>query len=105
MALFNRRMPRGVIVHTDRGNQYWSHEHRDLLTGHGLIASMSAKGNCYDNAAMESWNHSLKVEAVHGERARLRVNRGRLEPKLASLDTGLPQPGTVRAGQCYLGNL
>jgi transposase InsO family protein len=68
MALFNRKRPRGVIVHTDRGSQYCSREHRALLDGHGLIASMSAKGNCYDNAAMESWNHSLKVEAIHGER-------------------------------------
>lgn len=68
MALFQRKMPRGVIVHTDRGSQYCSHEHRTLLDEHGLIASMSAKGNCYDNAAMESWNHSLKVEAIHGER-------------------------------------
>jgi transposase InsO family protein len=68
MALFRRRMPSGVIMHTDRGSQYCSREHRALLEKHGLIASMSAKGNCYDNAAMESWNHSLKVEAVHGER-------------------------------------
>jgi transposase InsO family protein len=68
MALFRRKMPRGVIVHSDRGSQYCSHEHRALLEAHGLIASMSAKGNCYDNAAMESWNHSLKVEAIHGER-------------------------------------
>ena len=67
MALFNRAMPRGVIMHTDRGSQYCSHEHRTLLDEYGLIASMSAKGNCYDNAAMESWNHSLKVEAIHGE--------------------------------------
>lgn len=68
MALFRRQMPRGVIMHTDRGSQYCSREHRALLEAHGLIASMSAKGNCYDNAAMESWNHSLKVEAIHGER-------------------------------------
>ena len=68
MALFRRQRPRGVIVHSDRGSQYCSHEHRTLLDEHGLLASMSAKGNCYDNAAMESWNHSLKVEAVHGER-------------------------------------
>lgn len=68
MALFRRGMPRGVIMHTDRGSQYCSREHRALLDEHGLIASMSAKGNCYDNAAMESWNHSLKVEAIHGER-------------------------------------
>ena len=68
MALFRRHRPRGVIMHTDRGSQYCSREHRALLEAHGLIASMSAKGNCYDNAAMESWNHSLKVEAIHGER-------------------------------------
>jgi transposase InsO family protein len=68
MALFARKRPRGVIMHTDRGSQYCSREHRTLLGEHGLIASMSAKGNCYDNAAMESWNHSLKVEAIHGER-------------------------------------
>ena len=68
MALFRRKRPRGVIMHTDRGSQYCSREHRALLKAHGLIASMSAKGNCYDNAAMESWNHSLKVEAIHGER-------------------------------------
>lgn len=68
MALFARKRPSGVIMHTDRGSQYCSREHRALLADHGLIASMSARGNCYDNAAMESWNHSFKVEAIHGER-------------------------------------
>jgi transposase InsO family protein len=68
MALFRRHRPRGVILHSDRGSQYCAHEYQALLREHGLICSMSAKGNCYDNAAMESWNHSLKVEAVHGER-------------------------------------
>jgi putative transposase len=68
MALFARQMPRGVIVHSDRRSQYCSREHRKLLDEHGLIASMSARGNCYDNAAMESWSHSLKVEAIHGDR-------------------------------------
>ena len=68
MALFRRHLPRDVIMHTDRGSQYCSREHRALLEANGLIASMSAKGNCYDNAAMESWNHSYKVEAIHGER-------------------------------------
>lgn len=68
MALFRRHRPRGVIIHSDRGSQYCSREYRKLLTHHGLICSMSARGDCYDNAAMESWNHSLKVEAVHGER-------------------------------------
>ena len=73
MALFRRKRPHGVIMHTDRGSQYCSREHRALLDQNGLIASMSAKGNCYDNAAMESWNHSLKVEAIHGERFATRI--------------------------------
>ena len=73
MALFRRHRPSGAIMHTDRGSQYCSREHRALLEANGLIASMSAKGNCYDNAAMESWNHSYKVEAVHGERFATRV--------------------------------
>jgi putative transposase len=68
MALFRRHRPHGVIVHSDRGSQYCSREYRQLLKHSGLISSMSARGDCYDNAAMESWNHSLKVEAVHGER-------------------------------------
>jgi transposase InsO family protein len=68
MALQRRGRPRAVIVHSDRGSQYCAKEYRALLTEHGLHCSMSARGDCYDNAAMESWNHSLKVEAVHGER-------------------------------------
>lgn len=68
MAVFRRHRPRGVIVHSDRGSQYCAQEYRALLAENGLRCSMSARGNCYDNAAMESWNHSLKVEAVHTER-------------------------------------
>lgn len=68
MALWRRKRPTGVIVHSDRGSQYCSAEHRRLLQDHQLLCSMSKKGDCYDNAAMESWNHSLKVEAIHGER-------------------------------------
>jgi len=68
MALSRRCWPRGVIVHSDRGSQYCAQEYRAVLTANELQCSMSARGNCYDNAAVESWNHSLKVEAVHGER-------------------------------------
>lgn len=68
MAMFKRHRPKGVIVHSDRGSQYCSHEYQRLLQRHELICSMSKKGDCYDNAAMESWNHSLKVEAIHGAR-------------------------------------
>lgn len=73
MALSRRHQPRGVIVHSDRGSQYCAREHRELLERNGLICSMSASGDCYDNAAVESWNHSLKVEAVHGERFETRA--------------------------------
>ena len=68
MALWRRKMPTGVIVHSDRGSQYCSADYQRLLQKHRLACSMSKKGDCYDNAAMESWNHSLKVEAIHGER-------------------------------------
>ncbi len=68
MALWRRKFPKNVILHSDRGSQYCSKEYRKLLARHRLICSMSKKGDCYDNAAMESWNHSFKVEAIHGER-------------------------------------
>lgn len=73
MAVARRHRPHGVIVHSDRGSQYCSREYRQLLRNSALICSMSARGDCYDNAAMESWNHSLKVEAVHGERFETRA--------------------------------
>lgn len=68
MALWRRRLPTGVIVHSDRGSQYCSGAYQQLIRDHQLLCSMSAKGNCYDNACAESFFHSLKVEAVHGER-------------------------------------
>lgn len=67
MALWKRKLPQKVIVHSDRGSQYCSREYQKLLSENKLICSMSKKGDCYDNAAMESWNHSFKVEAIHGE--------------------------------------
>jgi putative transposase len=72
MALWRHCMPKGVIVHSDRGSQYCSAAYQKLFRKHQLICSMSKKGDCYDNAAMESWNHSFKVEAVHGERFQTR---------------------------------
>jgi len=68
MALWRRRMPRGVIVHSDRGSQYCSSAYQALITKHALLCSMSARGCCYDNACAESFFHTLKVEAIHGER-------------------------------------
>lgn len=72
MALWNRKMPKNVILHSDRGSQYCAFEYQKLLHENKLICSMSKRGDCYDNAAMESWNHSFKVEAIHGEKFKTR---------------------------------
>src|SRR5512140_693030 len=63
-ALVRRGDPRGVIHHSDRGIQYACVEYRRQLQRHGLVASMSRKGNCYDNAAMEAFWSTLKREAM-----------------------------------------
>jgi len=65
MAIQQRRPPAGLIHHSDRGVQYASHAYRDALSGAGITASMSRKANCYDNAPMESFFHTLKTELVH----------------------------------------
>lgn len=65
MALWRRKFPRGVIMHTDRGSQYCSSKYRAILNDNRLVGSMSAKGYCYDNAVAESFFHTLKVECVH----------------------------------------
>jgi len=68
MALFKRKFPSKVIVHSDRGSQYCSNKYQKLLDTNSLICSMSATGCCYDNAAMESFFHTLKVEFWYTER-------------------------------------
>jgi putative transposase len=64
IAIAQRRPPAGLIVHSDRGSQYASHEYRDLLAHHGFQGSMSRKGNCWDNAVMERFFLNLKMERV-----------------------------------------
>ena len=65
MALKQRKPNKGLIWHTDRGSQYASYEHRDLLQSYGVIQSMSRKGNCWDNAVAESFFHTLKTELTY----------------------------------------
>ncbi|MEZ9421452.1 IS3 family transposase [Vibrio breoganii] len=67
MALFRRGFPEGVILHSDRGSQYCSNDYRELITAYKLRQSMSRKGNCWDNACVESFFHSLKVEVIQYE--------------------------------------
>lgn len=68
MAIWRRRKPGGVVVHSDRGSQYCAKEFQALLARHGMVCSMSRKGECWDNAPTESFFHSLKVEWIYGER-------------------------------------
>jgi putative transposase len=65
MALTHRQPPPGLICHSDRGSQYASHEFRALLTAHGLVASMSRRADCWDNAVAESFFSTLKLELVY----------------------------------------
>ena len=64
-ARTHRRPARGCLHHSDRGCQHASAEYRRLIAAHGLEASMSRAGNCYDNAAMESFWSTLENEPVH----------------------------------------
>jgi putative transposase len=68
MALNQRRHSQNLIVHSDRGAQFASAAYRQLLAQHGLTASMSRKGNCYDNAFIESFFSSLKYELIYHHR-------------------------------------
>ncbi|MDH6186928.1 transposase InsO family protein [Polaromonas sp. CG_23.6] len=64
-AYWQRKPAAGLLVHTDRGSQYASHEYRRLAADFGVIMSMSRKGNAWDNAAMESFFKTLKVERIY----------------------------------------
>ncbi|MFJ8064159.1 IS3 family transposase [Psychrobacillus sp. NPDC096426] len=61
-ALIARGNPQGVIVHSDQGSVYTSYAYQDALKGNHLVRSMSRRGNCWDNAVIESFHSSLKAE-------------------------------------------
>jgi len=99
MAVTTRRPGKGLLHHSDRGSQYCSHEYRNLLDECGLKASMSGRGNCFDNAPMESFWGTLKQELIHHRHYRSRreamediteyieifYNRQRLQARLGYL--------------------
>lgn len=66
-AITHRRPERGLVHHSDRGSQYTSKDFRELLIKHSIIASQSGTGNCYDNAVIESFFHTLKTEHIYFE--------------------------------------
>jgi len=65
MALRGREIPKGMVHHSDRGSQYASCEYQSLLSSYLIISSMSRKGNCWDNAVVESFFHTLKTELIY----------------------------------------
>jgi transposase InsO family protein len=67
MAVARRSPSAGLVSHSDRGSQYASEHYQRLLSGHAMVCSMSRRGNCWDNAPMESFFASLKKELTHGE--------------------------------------
>lgn len=68
MALAARRPGPGLVHHSDRGVQYASRDYQAVLTAHGITPSMSRRGNCWDNAVVESFFRTLKVERVYDRR-------------------------------------
>jgi putative transposase len=70
MATGRRDIPEGLLLHSDRGIQYRSNEYQDTLADLKIVASMSRKGNCWDNAVMESFFARLKVELIYPENYR-----------------------------------
>jgi transposase InsO family protein len=67
-AMNRRGIRAGILLHSDRGSQYACHDYVHLVKANNFIQSMSGKGNCYDNAVMESFFKTLKVEEVYWER-------------------------------------
>jgi putative transposase len=72
-AVSLKRPGKGVLHHSDRGSQYCAQDYRNLLEQFGMRASMSDKGNCYDNAPMESFWGTLKSELVHHHQYKTRA--------------------------------
>ena len=71
-AIEHRLPEQGLLIHSDRGKEYYANDYQAMLKENGLVCSMSRLGNCYDNAVMESFFHSLKVEQVHHDDYRTR---------------------------------
>ncbi len=72
MAIKREKPQKGLIFHSDRGSQYAAYDYQDKLRENGIRQSMSAKGDCYDNACMESFFATLKKDLVHRRRFKTR---------------------------------
>ncbi len=74
MAIKNKRPSSGLIVHSDRGSQYCSHAYHKIIKQYQFTGSMSAKGNCFDNAPIESFWAVLKNELVYYQEYKTRFS-------------------------------
>lgn len=78
MALFRRKITTSLLLHSDRGSQYASDAYQQLLSTHGIQCSMSRKGNCWDNAPMESFFKTLKTECLYRQSLKTREQATRM---------------------------
>ena len=72
MAIWQRKPSKGLVWHSDRGSQYASDSHLQIIKQHNIIQSMSRKGNCWDNAVAESFFHTLKIELIYQNKFKTR---------------------------------
>ena len=77
MAIKQRKPSWGLLLHSDRGSQYASDYYQALLGKRGILCSMSRKGNCWDNAVMESFYRTLKVELIYQRKYETRIEAQR----------------------------
>ena len=77
MAIKQRKPGRDLLLHSDRGSQYASYCYQVLLGKRGILCSMSRKGNCWDNAVMESFYRTLKVELIYQRKYETRIEAQR----------------------------
>ena len=101
MAIAFRAPPTSCIHHTDRGSQYCSHDYQKILRQHGFKAAMSGKGNCNDNAAVETFFKTIKAEFIWRDTWNTRsqaetVINGFYNPRRRPLSIGLEKPCRVR---------
>ncbi len=96
----DRRLPgERLVAHSDRGSRYASEHYRGLLAGHGFLCSMSRRGNCWDNAPMESFFVSPKKDSTETSSRRQRCRaRGRTVLAGDSLSVGIARVGTLAPG-------
>ena len=98
MAAQRQRPAPGLICHSDRGSQYAAGAYVDYLSAIRAVPSMSRTGNCYDNAPMESFFHTLKVELVHhadGRHRRKPDRRCSDTSKAITIDTACTRPSGI----------